>query len=143
MAAIKDKVKTAAEWTPGYGGAIKALTEGEKKPEPPKLKPIDPRLQDIRDKQLKAPKVSDTKKSTLAEDSARLKKYREAHGIEESSAAETRNFNLHGYKKGTRRVPKTGKAKLHKGEAVLNKKQAKKYRAAAGSLGAGQSKRKR
>lgn len=48
------------------------------------------------------------------------------------------------YKKGTRRVPSTGKAKLHKGETVLGKKDARKYRkkvsGAAGTLGAGKSK---
>lgn len=35
-----------------------------------------------------------------------------------------------GYKKGTDYVPKTGDAKLHKGEAVLNKDDADKYREA-------------
>jgi hypothetical protein len=50
------------------------------------------------------------------------------------------------YKRGTRYVPKTGVARLEKGEAVLNKKQATKYRrgkvsAAAGALGAGKKKK--
>jgi len=44
------------------------------------------------------------------------------------------------YKKGTKFVKKTGIAKLHKGEAVLNKSQAKHYRGAAGVLGAGKAK---
>ncbi len=39
------------------------------------------------------------------------------------------------YKKGTKRVPKTGIAKLHKGEAVLNKSEAKRYRAGGLALG--------
>ena len=36
------------------------------------------------------------------------------------------------YKHGTDYVPKTGDAKLHKGEAVLNKEDADKYRATKG-----------
>ena len=49
------------------------------------------------------------------------------------------------YKKGARYVPKTGLAKLEKGEAVLNVKQAKRYRrgkvgGAASALGAGKKK---
>ena len=49
------------------------------------------------------------------------------------------------YAKGVRRVPKTGLAKLEKGEAVLNVKQAKRYRrgkvgGAASALGAGKKK---
>jgi hypothetical protein len=47
------------------------------------------------------------------------------------------------YKSGTRYVPRTGMAKLHKGEAVLNKKQANKYRGAAAALGAGKKKTKK
>lgn len=41
--------------------------------------------------------------------------------------------NIKGYKHGTDRVPKTGPAILHKGEAVLKKEDADKYRAAKGS----------
>ena len=41
------------------------------------------------------------------------------------------------FKKGTKYVSRTGLAKLHKGEAVLNKKQAKRYRGAAEALGSG------
>jgi len=41
------------------------------------------------------------------------------------------------YKKGTKFVPKTGPAKIHKGEVVLSKGMAKHYRGAAGALGAG------
>src|ERR1017187_6634824 len=37
------------------------------------------------------------------------------------------------YKEGTDFVPKTGKAKLHKGEAVLKKEDADQYRAAKGA----------
>jgi len=49
------------------------------------------------------------------------------------------------YKKGTSNVPKTGLAKLEKGEAVLTVKQAKRYRrskggAAASALGSGKKK---
>jgi hypothetical protein len=45
------------------------------------------------------------------------------------------------YKRGVKFVPKTGIAKLEKGETVLNKKDAKKYRsAAAGALGSGKKK---
>jgi len=49
------------------------------------------------------------------------------------------------YKKGTMRVPRTGLAKLEKGEAVLNVKQAKRYRrgkvgGASSALGAGKKK---
>jgi hypothetical protein len=47
------------------------------------------------------------------------------------------------YKKGVKYVPKTGVAKLHKGEAILDKKQASTYRAASGMLGAGKSKTKK
>jgi|SRR6266850_184185 len=39
------------------------------------------------------------------------------------------------YKKGTKRVSKTGMAKLHKDEAVLNKDEAKHYRAGGLNLG--------
>src|SRR6267142_1924752 len=39
------------------------------------------------------------------------------------------------YKKGTKRVPKTGMAELHKDEAVLNKGEAKRYRAAGLAMG--------
>jgi Family of unknown function (DUF6496) len=46
------------------------------------------------------------------------------------------------YKKGTKRVPKTGVAKLHKGEAVLNKAQAKRYRAGGLALGGPKKKAK-
>jgi len=50
------------------------------------------------------------------------------------------------YKRGTRFVKKTGIARIHKGEAILNARDAKKYRssgkvsAAASSLGAGKKK---
>lgn len=50
------------------------------------------------------------------------------------------------YKKGTKFVPKTGLAKLEKGEAVLTKKQANRFRkgkvsSAASVLGAGKDKK--
>jgi hypothetical protein len=71
-------------------------------------------------------------------------------GLKKSStSAESRPEprGLTSYKKGTRFVPRTGAAKLEKGEAVLNKKQAKKWRrkkisGAAGALGAGKKKKK-
>jgi Family of unknown function (DUF6496) len=49
------------------------------------------------------------------------------------------------YKKGTDRVPKDGPAILHKGEAVLNKKDAKRHRASkrvSGALGGKKAKSK-
>lgn len=83
--------------------------------------------------------------------SSRLRDYRIRKNIGSSSPAEVRLYNLQekrlkSYKKGTKNVPKTGLAKLHKGEAVLTKKQAAKYRrggrvsAAASSLGSGKKK---
>lgn len=42
--------------------------------------------------------------------------------------------NIKGYKNGTDRVPATGPAILHKGEAVLKKEDADKYRSAKGNI---------
>jgi len=72
-----------------------------------------------------------------------LTKYRTVRGIKEPTPAEKLAAS---YKRGTKRVPKTGIARLHKGEAVLSKREAKKYRArgvkgSARILGAGKHKR--
>jgi len=78
----------------------------------------------------------------LTSSAGRLRDYRIKKSIGDSTPAETRLYNLQtrSYKKGTKRVPKSGVAKLHKGEAVLNKKAAKKYRTRKGAarlLGSG------
>jgi hypothetical protein len=87
----------------------------------------------------------------LTKSASRLRDYRIRKNIGDSTPAETRLFTLQekrakSYKKGTKKVSKSGVAKLHKGEAVLNKKQAKKFRASKGSarlLGAGKYKVKK
>lgn len=47
---------------------------------------------------------------------------------------------IRSFKKGTRRVPKTGVYKLHKNEAVLNPKQAARMRRAHAAMGSGKKK---
>jgi hypothetical protein len=87
----------------------------------------------------------------LTKSAPRLRDYRIKKSIGGDSPAEVRLYDLQmkrikSYKKGTKKVAKTGLAKLHKGEAVLNARDAKKYRssgkvsAAASSLGAGKKK---
>jgi len=81
----------------------------------------------------------------LTKSASRLRDYRIKKNIGDSTPAEVRLYNLQekrakSYKKGTKRVSKSGVAKLHKGEAVLNKKQAKKFRTRKGAarlLGSG------
>lgn len=87
----------------------------------------------------------------LTKTTPRLRDYRIRKSIGGDSPAEVRLYELQekrlkSYKKGTKKVPKSGPAKLHKGEAVLSKSQAKKYRsgkvkAAASALGAGKHKK--
>jgi len=87
----------------------------------------------------------------LTKSTQRLRDYRIRKSIGSSTPAEVRLYELQekrakSYKKGTKNVPKTGLAKLRKGEAVLPVKEAKKYRrggkvsAAASSLGSGKKK---
>lgn len=90
--------------------------------------------------------------SDLAENVSRLQAYRTRKKLGPSATpAEIRLYNLQSkrvksYKSGTKKVFKTGLAKLHKGEAVLKVKDAEKYRrggrisAAASSLGSGKKK---
>jgi len=80
----------------------------------------------------------------LLASTSRLRDYRIKKNISGDTDAEARLAKLQSqpssYKKGTKKVPKTGVAKLHKGEAVLNKKQAKKFRSRKGAarlLGSG------
>jgi hypothetical protein len=87
----------------------------------------------------------------LTKSAPRLRDYRIKKSIGGDSPAEVRLYDLQmkrlkSYKKGTKKVAKTGLAKLHKGEAVLTKKQAAKYRGrkvkgAASALGAGTHKK--
>lgn len=86
----------------------------------------------------------------LTKTAPRLRDYRIRKNIGGDTPAEVRLYELQekrlkSYKYGTKKVPKTGPAMLHKGEAVLTVKQAKKYRgrkvkAAASALGAGKKK---
>jgi hypothetical protein len=100
------------------------------------------------DKMVKAspdPSRDPAEMKELSTSASRLRDYRIKKNIGGSTDAEARLYKLQtkSYKKGTKRVPKSGVAKLHKGEAVLNKKQAKKFRASKGSarlLGAGKMK---
>ncbi|MCI0418144.1 MAG: hypothetical protein L0312_02805 [Acidobacteria bacterium] len=94
----------------------------------------------------------------LMKSTPRLWDYRIRKNIGSATPAEIRLYELQekraqpakkgvpSYKKGTKNVPRTGFAKLHKGEAVIPAKQAKKYRgrkvkAAASALGAGKHKK--
>jgi len=136
-------------WNP-YAAAAAALTsrkdkidqaseeKSEKKDERTKKAGDDPERDPAEEKELT--------KST-----PRLRDYRIRKSIGSSTPAEVRLYELQekrvkSYKKGTKRVLKTGLAYLHKGEAVLSKKDAKRYRrggkvsAAASSLGAGKKK---
>jgi hypothetical protein len=129
------------KWNP-YAAAAAALSSkdknGDKKPE------AKPEPQDARSEA--------REESDLTENVKRLKEYKEKKKLGDSAtSAEVRLFNLQSkrvksYKHGTKKVSKTGLAKLHKGEAVLPVKEAKKYRrggkvsAAASSLGSGKKK---
>lgn len=128
-------------WNP-YAAAAAALSSRDKKED--KKSEEKPEPQDARSEA--------REESDLTENVKRLKDYKDRKKLSGSATpAEVRLFNLQSkrvksYKKGTKMVPKTGLAKLHKGEAVLNKKQAQKYRSgkkvsgAASSLGAGKKK---
>lgn len=128
------------KWNP-YAAAAAALSQDKKEDKKPEAatEPADSRSEA-------------SEESELSANVPRLKAYAERKKIKAGATpAEVRLFNLQSkriksYRKGTKMVPKTGFAKLHKGEAVLNKKQAAKYRrggkvsAAASSLGAGKKK---
>jgi hypothetical protein len=103
------------------------------------------------DKMVKAspdPARDPSEMKELSTSAGRLRDYRIKKSIGGETDAEARLYKLQtrSYKKGTKKVAKTGVAKLHKGEAVLNKKQAKKFRTRKGSarlLGAGKHKMKK
>lgn len=75
-----------------------------------------------------------------------------AKSVMENAGKGENTASVPSYKKGTDRVPETGKAKIHKDEAVLKKEDANKYRKlggmegimhlAAGELGHGKSEKK-
>ena len=144
-----------AETVTPYGRAgvgIMDALEGRKKKideasEPPKTSAqIREEQQRLRQKQIKMPKVNDREKSDIEAAASQQRAYRMDKGISGESDVELRRRELSGYKKGTRRVKKTGPAILHKGEAVLNVKQARRYRkgglkGAARVLGAGKTKK--
>lgn len=136
-------------WNP-YAAAAAALTSRKEK--------IDEASEEKSKKDDRTKKAEDdpsrdpAEEKELTKSTQRLRDYRIRKNIGSSTPAEVRLYNLQekrikSYKKGTKNVPRTGLAFLHKGEAVLTKKDAKKYRrgggkvsAAASSLGSGKKK---
>ena len=131
------------KWNP-YAAAAEALlpkapTKDSKVVKSSEPEPADSRSEAAEEKELTA-------------SAQRLRDYREKKKLASATPAEIRLYNLQmkrlkSYKHGTKKVSRTGIAKLHKGEAVLTAKQATKYRsrkikAAASTLGAGNPKKK-
>lgn len=131
------------KWNPYAAAAAALSSKDEKKDKKPESK-AEP--QDARSEA--------REESDLAENVKRLKDYKERKRLGSSATpAEVRLFELQSkriksYRRGTKMVPKTGLAKLHKGEAVLPVSEAKRYRkgstakmsGAASSLGYGKKK---
>jgi len=136
-------------WNP-YAAAAAAL-QSRKKDIDETSEEKSTKKDDDRTKKAEADPDRDTsEEKELMKSTPRLREYRIRKSIGSSTPAEVRLYDLQekrvkSYKYGTKRVPKTGLAKLHKGEAVLPVKEAKKYRrakvkAAASMLGAGKRK---
>jgi len=131
-----------------FGKAAKILQEGMEEKDKAAKESSQPKKDERVVKAAPDKSRDPAERKELEKSAQRLRDYRIQKSISGDTPAESRLYDLQtrSYKKGTKKVKKTGVAKLHKGEAVLNKKAAKKFRARKGAarlLGAGKMKAKK